>query len=223
MRQKLRPMKKLMKVIAVCILISSANTINSEEETHHPALPAAEGKKHHQRHQEEIKKSNEPTDYSIYNLGNHWLTQENMEISLDYLRGKVVVMAMFYSSCDYSCPRILADMKRIESLVGEDTQGQVAFVLVSIDPKRDTPQKLKAFAVENSLDSKHWYLLHGAESGIIELAALLGVKYKSVSETDFAHSNLVTVLNKEGEIAHQQEGLGVKHAETSAAVNKLIN
>jgi protein SCO1/2 len=65
--------------------------------------------------------------------------------------------------------------------------------------------------------------LHGTENDVLELAALLGVKYRSVGETIFAHSNLITVLNKEGEIVHQQEGLGVKHEETSAAVNKLIN
>lgn len=174
-------------------------------------------------HQEEIREFNEPTDYSIYNLNNLWLTQENIAIKLNNLRGKVVVLSMFYSSCDYACPRILADMRRIQSQVDEGKQGQVAFVLVSIDAKRDTPQKLKAFAIENGLDSKYWYLLHGTENDILELAALLGVKYRSVSETDFAHSNLVTVLNKEGEIVYQQEGLGVKHAETSAAVNKLVN
>ena len=216
-------MKKIMEVIAVCSLVLSADAINSKAETHHPALPIAEGKEHHPHHREEIREFNEPTDYSIFNLDNLWLTQENMAIKLNDLRGKVAVLSMFYSSCDYACPRILADMKRIQSQVDEGKQGQVVFVLVSIDAKRDTPQRLKAFAVENGLDSKHWYLLHVTENDILELAALLGVKYRSVSETDFAHSNLITVPNKEGEIAHQQEGLGLKHTETSAAVNKLIN
>ncbi len=216
-------MKKLAKVIAVCSLVLSANAINSKSETHHSALPMAEGNKHHTHQREEIREFNEPTDYSIFNLDNLWLTQENMAIKLNDLRGKVVVLSMFYSYCHYACPRILADMKRIQSQVDEGKLGQVVFVMVSIDAKRDTPQRLKVFAIENGLDPKHWYLLHGTEDGILELAALLGVKYKSVSETDFAHSNLITVLNKEGEIAHQQEGLGVKHAETSAAVNKLIN
>jgi protein SCO1/2 len=45
------------------------------------------------------------------------------------------------------------------------------------------------------------------ENSVLERAALLGVKYRSVSKTVFAHSNLITVLNKKGEIVHQQEGL----------------
>ena len=51
------------------------------------------------------------------------------------------------------------------------------------------------------------YLLHGDDDSVRELAALLGVKYQQDANGAFSHSNLVTVLNLEGEIAHQRLGL----------------
>ncbi len=213
-------MKKLIEFILVGTFILSANITKSENETNNPDSSMEKSDVHH--HKEEDQQIKERTDYSIYNLQATWLTQYNKELRLNDLKGKVQVMAMFYSSCEYVCPRIVADMKRIESEIGQDHRDKFGFVLVSIDPKRDTPQKLKAFAIERNLDPKRWLLLHGNENDILELSALLGVKYKRVSETDFAHSNLITVLNSEGEIVHQQIGLGTKHTETIAAINKLI-
>ena len=42
----------------------------------------------------------------------------------------------------------------------------------------------------------------------LEMAALLGVKFKKSADGQFAHSNVITILNPEGEIIHQQIGLG---------------
>ena len=55
-----------------------------------------------------------------------------------------------------------------------------------------------------------------------ELAALLGVKYKQEAGGMFAHSNLITVLNQEGEIVHQRAGLKGGLDETVAALTALV-
>ncbi len=41
-------------------------------------------------------------------------------------------------------------------------------------------------------------------------AAVLAVNYKKISPIDFSHSNIISVFNAEGELAFQQEGLGVR-------------
>ena len=53
-----------------------------------------------------------------------------------------------------------------------------------------------------------------------QLAVLLGVKYKRESRGDFAHSNLLTVLNKTGEIVHRHMGLAAQLEETLAAIRQ---
>jgi protein SCO1/2 len=151
----------------------------------------------------------EPTEMSLYNLTSQWKTQEGETVTLQDLKGEVQVLAMVYTTCQYACPRIVADLKDIGSkLQQEGVNRDVHFVLVSIDPKVDTVGRLKKFAEDNALNPAEWTLLNGEQNSILELAALLGVKYKKTSASDYAHSNIITILNAEGEVAYQQVGLG---------------
>lgn len=180
-------------------------------------MPAGE----HQAHEEMEMDSDEPTDGSIYNVSSRWKNRHDREVRLSDLGGKVQVVAMVYTHCEYACPRILADMKRIKDELSEDALENVGFTIISIDPERDTPQRLAEFADENGLDEERWTLLNGGQGDVLEAAALLGVKYKPVSDTDFVHSNMITVLNKKGEIAHQRKQLTNQHAETVNTIEML--
>lgn len=151
--------------------------------------------------------TSKPTGESIYNVESPWQDRYGNTVTLDSLRGKVQVVAMVYTSCEYACPRILADMKRIRDGLSQQALQVTNFTIVSIDPERDTPAKLKQFAMENDLNDEQWTLLHGSNGDILELAALLGFKYKRINKSDFTHSNLITVLNKEGEIIYQRKKL----------------
>ncbi|HET6540302.1 MAG TPA: SCO family protein [Chryseolinea sp.] len=151
----------------------------------------------------------EPTEMSLYHLTSQWMTQDGEAVTLQDLKGKVQVLAMVYTTCQYACPRIVADLKDIQSKLQDKGLAEDAhFVLVSIDPKVDTVGRLKKFADDNDMNPAEWTLLTGKESGTLELAALLGVKYKKTSASDYAHSNIITIINPEGEVAYQQVGLG---------------
>jgi protein SCO1/2 len=130
------------------------------------------------------------------------------------LKGKVLVMVMIYTSCKSACPRLVADMRTIESSLPEDIKENVKLVLVSIDPTVDTPERLKSFALENKMDGEQWLFLRSNEENTREFAAVLAVNYKKISPIDFSHSNIISVFNAEGELAYQQEGLGVSSEET---------
>lgn len=163
-----------------------------------------------------------PTDHSIYNLNSVWVDQHGDERRLASLGGRAQVVAMVYTNCTFACPRLLADMKRIEARIDPEHLGDVGFVLISIDPDRDTPERLREFATGARLDPERWTLLHGGEFEIREVAALLGVKYRRTSETDFAHSNVITVLNPAGEVVHRQTGFGSDPVESLAAIRRAI-
>ncbi|HAI17299.1 MAG TPA: SCO family protein, partial [Xanthomarina gelatinilytica] len=45
--------------------------------------------------------------------------------------------------------------------------------------------------------------------------------YKKISPIDFSHSNIISVFNSQGELIHQQEGLGVDNKETVEAILQL--
>lgn len=164
----------------------------------------------------------EPADESIYHVSSTWRDQHDNSVDFDVLRGKVQVVAMVYTHCEFACPRILADMKRVESELTEEARQHTNFVIVSIDPQRDTPERLLQFAEENNLDSETWTLLNGSDGDVLEIAALLGVRYKRISETDFTHSNMISVLNREGEIVHQRKQLSDDQTDIIRAIENEI-
>ena len=161
------------------------------------------------------------SEESIFNLTSNWNTEEGEVIQLEDLKGKTLVMVMIYTTCKAACPRLVADMRNIESKIPKENIENLLFVLVSIDPKVDTPTRLKEFAIENEMDGEQWTFLQGTESGVREFANVLAVKYKQISPMDFSHSNIISVFNTKGELIHQQEGLGVDNKETVEAILKL--
>lgn len=160
-------------------------------------------------------------EMSIYNLPSHWTSQKGEEIELKALQGKVVVMVMIYTTCKAACPRLVADMRNIEKQVPEEKKDDVQYVFVSIDPETDTPERLKAFAKENEMEDEKWLFLRGTEGDTREFAAVLAVNYKEISPMDFSHSNIISVFDQNGEMVHQQEGLGVDNKETVQAIIDL--
>ncbi len=143
---------------------------------------------------------------SIYQLDNVWQTSAGEELRLADLRGNAVVGAMVYASCEYACPLILADMKRIEAALPESALESTRFVLFSFDPERDSPETLAAYREQKALLGRHWVTLRAPDATVRELAVVLGVRYKKAGE-DFAHSNLVVVLDRQGVPRLRQEGL----------------
>ena len=167
--------------------------------------------------------NNAISDMSIYNLPSHWTTQDGNEIELKELKGKVLAMVMIYTSCQAACPRLVADMRNIEKQIPNDKKDNVQYVFVSIDPKTDTPERLTEFAKENEMEDEKWIFLRGTEDDTREFAAVLAVNYKKISPMDFSHSNIISVFDQGGELAHQQEGLGVDNKETVQAIIDLAN
>ncbi|SEA65636.1 SCO family protein [Bizionia paragorgiae] len=162
--------------------------------------------------------NDEISEESIFNLTSTWRNEEGEEFQLKALKGKTLVMVMIYTSCKAACPRLVADMRNIEAQIPKDKLKNIDFVLVSIDPEVDTPERLKDFAIENQMDDSHWTFLQGTVGGVREFANVLSVKYKEISPIDFSHSNIISVFNAEGELMHQQEGLGVNNKETIASI-----
>jgi len=165
------------------------------------------------------EENEEYSDNSIYQLESEWITQSGEKFSIGILKGKPVVLTMFYASCTYACPILINDMKRIEASIDSDELKNYKFVLFSIDPEKDKPEVLAAVVKKNNLDTKRWTLLTGSKDDVMELAALIGFKFKK-DEKGYSHSNLITFINDEGEIVHQQVGL---NQDITSAAEKLLS
>lgn len=156
---------------------------------------------------------------SLYQLDATFTTDAGARFTLGELRGRPVIVTMFFASCTYACPLIVADLTRVRDSLPLDVRDRAALVLDSFDPARDTPAALRKYR-EDRLLGEQWILLHASPATVRELAALLGVKYKPEADGQFAHSNLFTVLNPVGEIVHQRAGLTGGLLEAAAALVK---
>ena len=145
------------------------------------------------------------SDLSMFNLTSTWKTQDNKSIQLMDLKGDLLVVVMIYTSCKAACPRLVADMRNIYSKIDDKS---VKYVYVSIDPEVDTPEKLKAFAIENQMDTNQFIFLQGTMDDVREFANVVAVKYKKIAPIDFSHSNIISLFNRKGELEYQQEGSG---------------
>jgi protein SCO1/2 len=165
----------------------------------------------------EAMKSGTFTANSLYQAEVSFTADNGKVFDVGQLRGRPVVLAMFFASCGYACPLIVSDMLAIQAKLPGQIRQSTAFVLVSFDTQRDTPAALANYRQQHGL-GEPWVLLHGGADSVRELAALLGLKYKQEPDGAFSHSNLITILNSEGEIIHQREGLNGGLDEAAAVV-----
>ena len=152
---------------------------------------------------------------SVYQLQVPLTDQDGRETKLDDWRGKPVLISMFYSSCQFVCPRIVEALKRTE----EKLAGQpVPVLMVSFDPARDDTAALKAMADERHLDKSLWTLAHTDARNVRKLAAALNIQYRELPSGDFNHTSVLILLDGEGRIAGRTSVIG----EADPAFVKLV-
>jgi protein SCO1/2 len=64
----------------------------------------------------------------------------------DLIKGKVVVINVFFTSCEGSCPVMAATFNKLQNWYGDRIGKDLFLVSLSVDPDKDTPEKLKAYA-----------------------------------------------------------------------------
>lgn len=158
------------------------------------------------------------TGKSIYQTQAAWTDDHGRPFKLTSLRGHPAVLVLFFTRCKVSCPMVIEQLKALRGALPEAMRKETRFVLVSMDAAGDSVKVLHAFREEKNLKGGGWILLRGDDAAVTELAMLLGMKIKKEAQGQFTHSNLVTVLNAEGEIAWQRAGLSGENGTVVAAI-----
>ena len=184
----------------------------------YPASLIAE--EHAHVHGEELQASDFSPE-SLFLTDSRWSSTDGKEFRLRQMRGTPMLVALFYATCNSACPAIIDAMKKVEkSLPPEHTAG-LKFVLITFDPINDTADVLRHYAVKRDLKQDRWLLLRGQEDDTRELAVILGSKFKRIGPTDFAHSNLIALIDGEGRVVARAKTLS-EVAEFSVEVNRFL-
>lgn len=133
--------------------------------------------------------------------GDFTLQSERGPVSLSDYRGKVVALYFGYASCPDICPTSLAVMTQAFNALTEAEQTQVQGIFVSVDPDRDTPDKLAAYA---GFFHPGILGITGTQQEIDQVVADYGAFYRKVEMPNSAmgyavdHSSRIYLIDQQG-------------------------
>jgi protein SCO1/2 len=150
-------------ITSILLLFAAAPSLYADEDPH-------------AKHRAMMKKKSEPAlESAEVDLRDRpLLTQHGDEVLFvsDVIGDNIVVMDFVYTTCTTICPVLSAIFTQVQGKLGDQVGDDVVLVSMSVDPARDTPQRLKAYS------SKHragdgWLWLTGAKPVVDEV--LVGV------------------------------------------------
>ena len=159
---------------------------------------------------------------SIFNLDSKWIKQNKDSMSLKDLSNKITITAMVFTHCESACPRIVADLQRIEKVFSKEELESIQFLLISMDPERDTPDRFIEFSNDHQLN-KNWICISSNDDATMEIANVLNVRIKKLSDGGFDHSNTIHLLDKNGNLVFQQNGLAQEPTQIIKVAKSLLD
>ena len=133
-------------------------------------------------------------------------SQDGAQVSLADFRGKVVAVTFIYTFCTDTCPVLTPMMSFVQDRLGPDFGTKIAFVSITVDPERDTPEMLKEYAQAFGANLDGWAFLTGAPDTIREVSRRYGVFAAKTTDGDVDHSFLTSIVDPRGVLRVQYLG-----------------
>lgn len=150
-------------VTSVTFLLMVSPTIYADEDPH-------------AKHRAMMKQKSEPAlESAEVDLRDRpLLTQHGEEVMFvsDVIGDNIVVMDFVYTTCTTICPVLSALFTQVQDKLGDQVGDDVMLVSMSVDPVRDTPQRMKAYSAKHRAGDG-WLWLTGAKPVVDEV--LVGV------------------------------------------------
>ena len=128
--------------------------------------------------------------------------QDGKKFSNEDVKGKIHVADFFFTSCGSICPKMTAQLKRVQSAFENDDK--LVLLSYSVTPWLDSVSRLKKYAEHKEIDSKHWHLLTGKRSEIYSLARRSYFAEEqtgfSKDSSEFLHTEHFILVDKSGRI-----------------------
>ena len=152
---------------------------------------------------------------------------EGRAVSLIDFRDKVVVLHFIYTNCPDVCPLHADRIAEIQEMVNRTPMRDgVQFVTITSDPKRDTPEIMRAYGTAHGLDPVNWtFLTSGPErlTATRELVEKFGHKFTEVDGGYQVHSVVTHVIDRAGRWKANFHGLKFQPTNLVLFVNALVN
>jgi protein SCO1 len=174
-----------------------------------------------------MEKGKKVTDTAWHKLPDFSLTnQQGEKVSWEGLKGKVVVADFFFTHCPTICPRLTTNMRWLQQSinnsqrVGDKTPDFLHFLSFSIDPERDSVERLKQWADRFQVNPEQWWLLTGPKKEIYDMAInemKIGLVDGQGVDTNFIHTDHFVLIDSNRHVR------GYYHGLDTASLQQLSN
>ena len=132
----------------------------------------------------------------------------NSKSSKDF-KNKVRLVDFFFTSCPTICPKMTVNMKKIQQLINTDCLNDIELLSFTVDPLRDSVEKLKEYCTTYNVDSKNWNMFTGDQNSIYELGVngfLVPNQEDALAPGGFLHSEKMILIDKKNRIRGYYDG-----------------
>jgi protein SCO1/2 len=145
-------------------------------------------------------------------------------VSLDDIKGSIIIADYFFTRCPSICPtltknmKVLQDAMRMKDFRRRIDSTFVRFISFSVDPERDSADVLKRYADKYSVNHDTWWFLTGDKKKIYDFALnelKIGLQDGEGVDSNFIHTQKFVLIDKERVVRGYYNGLD------SASMSKL--
>ena len=128
----------------------------------------------------------------------------------DDFAGQAMMVGYVYTQCPDICPLVTVNMKQVHDKL--DAPDDVAFVTITFDPQRDTPERLRDYRDAYGLDNTDWSFLTGDRDTILALMDRVGVRVElsrgTYDDDDYLidHTDQISLIDEEGRVLFHYGG-----------------
>jgi protein SCO1/2 len=135
------------------------------------------------------------------------ISQDRAPVSLADYRGKVVAVTFILTRCTTMCPFLTPTMSFVQDQLGPDFGKKIAFVSITVDPQRDTPEVLKDYAQAFGANLGGWAFLTGSPDAIADVTRRYGVFAARTGDDNVDHTFLTSIVDRRGTLRVQYVGV----------------
>ena len=145
-------------------------------------------------------------------------------VSLDDIKGSIIIANYFFTRCPSICPTLTKNMKELQDAMKmKDLRKKidssfVRFISFSVDPERDSVQALKKYADRYGINHDTWWMLTGPKKTIYDYAfneLKLGLQDGGQIDSNFIHTEKFVLIDRSRVVRGYYNGLD------SASMSKL--
>jgi protein SCO1 len=135
--------------------------------------------------------------YTAHSLRKHFpnvllINQDKKKVRFydDLIKGKIVVIQFMFSNCERLCPMVTPNLVQVQKELRKRSPDEVSIISITVDPDRDTPEVLNAYAKKFHVKAG-WQFLTGSKSDTERIRRELGLYYPE--DQQFEHMNMITI------------------------------